>query len=153
MKKKSKKKDKKQKNQKKAHLTIKKINKNLKNKNLKNKSKKNIKICYTGRGTTKTKKNHTKKEFLKIMNKNFKKSCIEFIHSNKCKECIRKKKIIKKHIKYSNSKNKKKYSKKKEKEILEILINPYCDKIKEIKTSCDLDEYLLFSGAVLGKCK
>jgi len=130
MKKKSKKKDKKQK-----------------------KSKKNIKICYTGRGTTKTKKNHTKKEFLKIMNKNFKNSCIEFIHSNKCKECIRKKKIIKKHIKYSNSKNKKKYSKKKEKKIFEILINPYCDKIKEIKTSCDFDEYLLFSGAELGKCK
>ncbi len=149
MKKKSKKKDKKQKKSKKSTSN----NKKKINKNLKNKSKKNIKICYDGRGTIKTKKNHTKKEFLKIMNKNFKNYCIEFIHSNKCKECIRKKKIIKKHIKYSNSKNKKKYSKKKEKEILEILINPYCNKIKEIKKSCDLDEYLLFSGAGLGKCK
>ena len=43
-------------------------------------------ICYTGIGSVKT-GNHTKKQFLKAMNRNFKKKCSVYIKSLKCKSC------------------------------------------------------------------
>ena len=43
-------------------------------------------ICYTGVGSVKT-GNHTKKQYLKVMNKNYKKKCSIYIKSLKCKSC------------------------------------------------------------------
>ena len=41
-------------------------------------------ICYTGVGSEKT-GNHTKKQYLEVMNKNYKKECSIYIKSLKCK--------------------------------------------------------------------
>ena len=43
-------------------------------------------ICYTGVGS-KEDGNHTKEEYLEVMNKNFKKKCAVYIKSLKCKSC------------------------------------------------------------------
>ena len=43
-------------------------------------------ICYTGIGSLKS-GNHTKKQYLEIMDKNFKKKCSIYIKSLKCKSC------------------------------------------------------------------
>lgn len=43
-------------------------------------------ICYTGIGS-KEDGNHTEKEYLEVMNKNFKKKCIPSKKSLKCKSC------------------------------------------------------------------
>ena len=43
-------------------------------------------ICYTGVGSIKS-GNHTKKQFLNIMNKNSKKECSIYNKSLKCKSC------------------------------------------------------------------
>jgi hypothetical protein len=58
-------------------------------------------ICYTGIGSLKT-GNHTQKQYLGIMNKNFKKECSIYIKSLKCKSC-------KKSIKMINARLKKTY--------------------------------------------
>ena len=113
------------------------------------------KICYTGVGSVKT-GNHTKKKFLKIMNKNYKKECSVYIKSLKCKSCKKNKemnnKIMKKQIKaqlknktYQMSNNTaKKWNKQLSK----------CNKCKNNKTKkCNLKNYMLFSGAEFGKCE
>ena len=46
----------------------------------------NNNICYTGIGSVKT-GNHTKKQFLELMNRNLKKNCSVYIKSLKCKSC------------------------------------------------------------------
>ena len=38
-------------------------------------------ICYNGIGTVKKTGNHTKKQYLEVMNKNFKKKCSDYIKS------------------------------------------------------------------------
>ena len=43
-------------------------------------------ICYTGIGSLKS-GNHTKKQYLEVMNKTFKKECPIYIKSLKCKSC------------------------------------------------------------------
>jgi len=112
-------------------------------------------ICYTGVGSLKT-GNHTKKQYLEIMNKTFKKKCAMYIKSLKCKACKKSVEMNNKEIKKkieAQLKNKTyKISKKKEKKILKQLSS--CERCKKKNTkTCNLDDYLLFSGADLGKCE
>lgn len=114
-------------------------------------------ICYTGMGSRKT-GNHTKKQYLKVMDKNFKNDCSIFKKSLKCKSCKKSidmnSKEVKKQIN-AHLKNKTyKMSNKKEKELVKII--KQCSKCKNNKnkktTKCNFKNYLLFSGAELGKC-
>ena len=114
----------------------------------------NNNICYTGIGSVKT-GNHTKKQFLKVMNRNLKKNCSVYIKSLKCKSC-------KKSIEMNSKEGKKqinaqlknktyKMSSKKEKELLNQINK--CKRCKNNKTKkCNLKNYILFSGAEFGKC-
>jgi len=43
-------------------------------------------ICYTGVGSVKT-GNHTKKQYVKVMNKNFRTKCSVHMKSLNCKSC------------------------------------------------------------------
>lgn len=112
-------------------------------------------ICYTGLGSVKT-GNHTQKQFLKVMNKNSKKECSVYIKSLKCKSCKNSGDIIDKHIKRVHaprSKNKTyKMTNKREQKLIKQLSK--CKRCKNNKTKkCNLKNYLLFSGATLGKCE
>ena len=110
-----------------------------------------INIYYTGFGAVKS-GNHTKKQYLKVMNKNFKQDCSVYIKSLKCKSC--KKSIA------MNTKEAKKYLKNKtykmsnktEQKIVKQMIE--CKKCKNNKTKkCNFKKYILFSGAELKMCK
>ena len=91
-------------------------------------------ICYTGLHSVKS-GNYTKKKYLETMNKKFKKDCSVYIKSLKCKSCQTNMKIN------SNVEN------------LIKQLNK-CKRCKNNKTKkCNLKNYLLFSGAELGKCK
>ena len=102
------------------------------------------KICYTGLGSNK-KKYHSKKKFIKIMNKNFKNDCKEYHESLTCNSCKKKSIIFKKLMK--TKKKSKKSSQK---------FNKYakqCVKCKKNRRkNCDFNEYIIFSGAQIGKC-
>jgi hypothetical protein len=112
-------------------------------------------IFYTGIGSKKS-GNHTKKEYLEVMDKNFKKECSVHIKSLKCKSCKKSIKMntkeIKKQLK-SQSKNKTyKMSNKTEQKIVKQMIE--CKKCKNNKTKkCNFKKYILFSGAELKMCK
>ena len=110
------------------------------------KTKKNI-ICYTGEGSKK--KHHSKKEFLSIMKKNFKKECSKFNRSKKCKPCKKLKKYNEKFLNVNN-KNSNKLKK------VNLKIDKYtkkCEKCKKRKFhKCSLKNYLEYSGASKGKC-
>jgi len=111
-------------------------------------------ICYTGVGSKKD-GNHTEEEYLKVMNKNFKKKCSVYIKSLKCNSCKKSLKMNSKEIKKqinAQLKNKTyKISKKTETKLVKQLSK--CDQCKKKKTKkCNLKNYLLFSGAELGKC-
>jgi hypothetical protein len=117
----------------------------------------NDKICYTGIGARKS-GNHTKKQFLNVMDKNFKDECSQYIKSLKCKSCKKYNRInnvvIKKTVK-AQKKNKtyKMSNKTGEKLVNQMLL---CGKCKRNKTKntkkCDLKNYISFSGAEMGKC-
>ena len=112
-------------------------------------------ICYTGDASLKT-GNHTKKQYLDIMNKNYKKKCSVYIKSLKCKSCKKSKEMNDKEVKKqinAQLKNKTyKMSNKTEKKLLKQISK--CKRCKNNKTKkCNLDNYLLFSGAELGKCE
>ena len=66
-------------------------------------------ICYGGIGSSKT-GNHTQKQYLAVMDKNFKKECPIYIKSLKCKSC-------KKWIKIINAKLKKNIQKSQKRKI------------------------------------
>ena len=106
-------------------------------------------IFYTGIGAKKS-GNHTKKEYLEVMDNNFKKECSVHIKSLKCKSCKKSIKMntkeIKKQLK-AQSKNKTyKMSNKTEQKIVKQMNE--CKKCKNKKTKkCDLKNYILFSGA------
>ena len=106
-------------------------------------------ICYTGVGSVKS-GNHTRKKYLEIMNKNYKKECPVYIKSLRCKLCKKYKKMINNIVnKQTNAelKNKtynvsNKTAKKMDKQRIK------CEKCKNNKTKkCNLKQYLLFSGA------
>ena len=97
-------------------------------------------ICYTGLDSNK-KKYHSKKKFIKIMNKHFKNDCKEYHESLKCKKSIIFKKLMK--MKKKSKKTTQKFNK----------YTKQCIKCKEKRIlKCDFNEYILFSGAEIGKC-
>jgi hypothetical protein len=112
-------------------------------------------ICYTGIGSVKS-GNYTKKKYLAVMDKNFKKECAVYIKSLKCKSC--KKSIemnsneVKKQINAKIQNKTYKMSKNTEKKILKQISK--CKRCKNKKTKkCNLNNYLFYSGAELGKCQ
>ena len=112
-------------------------------------------ICYTGIGSVKT-GNHTKKQYLEVMNKNFKKECSVYIKSLKCKSCKKSKEMNTKQVKkqiQAQLKNKTyKMSNKTETKLMKQLSK--CKRCKNNKTKkCNLKKYILFSGAEIGKCE
>jgi len=112
-------------------------------------------ICYTGDGSIKS-GNHTKKQYLEVMNKKFKEECSVHIKSLKCKSCKKSIEMNTKEVKKqinAHLKNKTyKMSTKTEKKLLNQISK--CKRCKNNKTKkCNLKKYLLFSGAELGKCE
>jgi hypothetical protein len=100
-----------------------------------------VNVLYTGIGARKS-GNHTKKQYLQVMDKNFKKDCSVYIKSLKCKSCKKLKKIWKTHLKNKTNKMRTKTEKKFGKEM------DLCIKCKNNKTKkCNYEEYVLFSGA------
>ena len=117
-------------------------------------------ICYTGIGARKS-GNHTKKQYLDVMNKNFKRDCATHIKSLKCKSCKKLKTlyrgILKTHLKTleKNKKNKKnktyKMTKKTRRKLRNATNNCIKCSNKNLK-QCDVDNYILYTGAVKGAC-
>jgi hypothetical protein len=107
-------------------------------------------ICYTGEGAVKT-GNHTQKQYLEVMNKNFKKKCSVYIKSVKCKSCKKSIKMNSKEV-LKQVKNKTyKMSKKTEEKLVKQMSK--CDRCKNKKTKkCNLKNYIEYSGAEFGKC-
>ena len=99
--------------------------------------------------------NHTQKEFLDIMKKQFEKACPIYIKSLTCKSCIKLTKEVtndvKKQIKYKKLNKTYKISKKKDDLIRNLRLR--CSKCKKRPTrKCKLTDYIEFSGAEDGKC-
>ena len=112
-------------------------------------------ICYTGIGSLKT-GNHTKNQYLEVMNKNYKKMCSVYIKSVKCKSCKKSIEInskeVKKQIKAQLQNKTYKMSNKTEENLLKQMNK--CERCKNNKTrKCNLKKYILFSGAEFGKCE
>ena len=112
-------------------------------------------ICYTGVGALK-KKNHTKKEYLGVMKKNFRKKCKEFVQAKKCKPCKTYKKMLQKNIiehLAAFKKKKKKYNMTKKQHTRFAKVQNQCRVCKtKRRKDCDLEEDLEYSGAVKGRC-
>jgi len=107
-------------------------------------------ICYTGEGAIQS-GNHTKKEFLTIMDKLNKKKCAIHKKSLKCNSCKKSKKmntnLVKKQIKTKNYK----MSKKTENKLVKQMNK--CKKCKNKRTKkCNFKNYLKYSGAERGVC-
>ena len=112
-------------------------------------------ICYTGVGSVKT-GNHTKKQYLEVMNKNYKKKCSIYIKSLKCKSCKKSRKMINNEVKKqirANLKNRTyKMSVGTESKLVKQMNK--CKRCKNKNTKkCTFKNYLLFSGAEIGKCE
>jgi len=116
---------------------------------------KNNNICYTGYNSVKT-GNYTKNTFLETMNKNFKKECSVYIKSLKCKSCKKSIEMNSKEIKKIKNAllTNKTYKRSKYREKKLLKQDSICKRCKNNKTKkCSLNNYILFSGAELGKCK
>ncbi len=112
-------------------------------------------ICYTGLHSVKS-GNYTKKAYLETMNKNFRKKCAQYIKSLKCTSCKKSRKMntkeVRKQIKAQLKNKTYKMSDTTEKKILAVM--GQCKQCRNKNTNpCNLKNYLLFSGAELGKCK
>jgi hypothetical protein len=107
-------------------------------------------IYYSGVGAKKSGK-HTLAEFLKIMNKNYNIDCSEFLPDLDYKPCFEYKEMNRKAMEYNRKHNKPLFeynrSKKNEKKYKRLLNK--CMKYKKTakKRTCNLDEYIEFSGA------
>ena len=107
-------------------------------------------ICYNGVGSLES-GNHTKKQYLDVMNKNFKKDCSIYIKSLKCKSCKKAKKMASALVKKSIKNKTYKIPNKIQTKILNQINK--CKKCKNNNTrKCNLKNYILFSGAELGIC-
>jgi len=106
-------------------------------------------FCYTGIGALK-KGTHTRKQFLKVMNKNFNRRCPEYIKSLRCKPCKQMtrlwKTINRKSIKNPEYTLPPQLEKKSDKLFEE------CKRCKKTSKKCNLKQYIQFSGAESGKC-
>ena len=112
-------------------------------------------ICYTGVGSVKN-GNHTKKQYLEVMNKNFKKECSIYMKSLKCKSCKKSlemnTKEVKKQLKAQLQNKTYKMSNITERELMKQISK--CKRCKNNKTKkCNVKNYILFSGAEFGKCE
>jgi hypothetical protein len=111
-------------------------------------------ICYTGIGSRKS-GNHSKKQYLNIMNKHFKEDCSKYTHALKCKSCKKYKEMAtrnaKKQMKVQLAKKTYKMSKKTEEKLAKQMKKCLLCRNKKTR-KCDLKKYIEFSGAVLGKC-
>jgi hypothetical protein len=112
-------------------------------------------ICYTGLHSVKT-GNYTKKTFLETMNKNFKKECSVYIKSLKCKSCKKSKKMntkeARKQMRAKLQNKTYKMTTNTENKLLKQISK--CRRCRNNKTKkCNLKNYILYSGAILGKCE
>jgi len=107
-------------------------------------------ICYTGVGSVKT-GNYTKKEFLDLMNKKFKKKCSIYVKSLNCKSC-------KKMIEMNKIEDEKQINAILQKKTYKISTQlrkqtKKCNRCKNKKSKkCNLKKYMLYTGAENGKC-
>jgi hypothetical protein len=113
-------------------------------------------ICYTGVGSINKTGNHTKTQFIRMMNKTSNKECAVYIKSLKCKSCQKWGDIFRREIKRANApkyKNKTyKRTNKTEKKLKKL--ESKCEQCQNNNTKkCNLNNYILFSGARLGKCE
>ena len=111
-------------------------------------------ICYTGIGAKKN-GNHTEKEYLEVMNKNFKNKCSYYIKSLKCKSCKKSIAMNTKELKKQINTQLKNKTYKMTSKIENKLVKQtnICNKCKKNKTKkCNLKDYITFSGAELGSC-
>ena len=112
-------------------------------------------ICYTGIGARKS-GNHTEKQYLAVMDKNFETECPVYIKSLKCKSCKQSKKmnteIAKRSLKAQVKNKTYKMSKKTEAKLVKQISK--CAKCKKNTTQkCNVKKYIEFSGANQGKCE
>lgn len=114
----------------------------------------NNNICYTGIGS-KEDGNYTKEEFMEVMNTNFKKKCPVYMKSLKCKSCKKSKKMntreVKKQINAIRKNKTYKMSKTTEDKLVKQMNKCKICKNRNTK-KCNYDNYILYSGAELGKC-
>lgn len=134
-------------------MTIKtKKNKHQIDKHINNKN--NIEICYTGIGSNNKNPMYTKSTFMELANKTFKKECIDFHVGKKCKPCNDSSKVLNLFMKKASVT--KKYNqwppKLKNKYINLQKKCDLCKKKTKKQKNCSLDEYIKYSGAIIGKC-
>lgn len=122
-----------------------------KTKKVKTKTEQNT-VCYTGVGSDDKNPNYTKPEFKKLANSTFKKECVEFHASKKCKPCKTAKSLMHNFMKAatpaSNYKMPEKMAIKYEKMTTKCKLCKNATK----KKACSVDEYIEYSGAAIGKC-
>ena len=111
-------------------------------------------ICYTGTGALES-GNHTQKEFLDIMEKEYKRICPVHFKSLTCTPCKKLKKQttdeVKKQIQCKKLNKTYKISKKKLTAIRNLI--PKCNQCRnKTRRKCKLSDYIEFSGAEVGKC-
>jgi hypothetical protein len=112
-------------------------------------------VCYTGINSVKT-GNYTKKEYLKAMDKYFKKECAVYIKSLKCKSCKKGKEMNTKEVVKQINAQKRNKTYKMSTRLEKLLVKQMskCRKCKNTKTKrCNLKNYLLYTGAEMGKCE
>ena len=137
-----------------------KTTKNNKNNKNNNKNTKIKHICYTGYGARKD-GNHTRKQFLEIMNRSSKISwkknsghryfCEAHLKALKCKSCKQKKNITK----YQNRQMRKnpKYEPSKKVFSKQMRIISRCIRCADNNNeTCNLKDFIKWSGAIIGKC-
>lgn len=110
--------------------------------------------------------NHTRKQFMQIMNRHFQKQCSEYIKSLRCHSCRKlishstnaalksmkyQIKYLKKHKKRWTKKVRERYNKSLYSRQFMKKYNSLCDKCKRCKTrsnkKCNFADYVRFSGA------
>ena len=111
-------------------------------------------ICYTGVASKKS-GNHTEEQFSNIMDKHFKNECSNYTTSLKCDSCNKLRKTVRIAIKNfikAKKKNKTyKVNNKKSKKAKQYA--RLCKKCRKKNITCNVDQYIKFSGAFKGQCK
>jgi hypothetical protein len=109
-------------------------------------------IYYTGIGANKNGK-HTTEEFLNIMNKHFNIQCSKYAFEREAyksyKPCLKSSEMYRKQIKYNTKRNKPDFDDniyKRKGDKLDKKCRNYA-KRGTLRRKCNLDEYVLFSGA------
>lgn len=92
---------------------------------------------------------HTKKEFLNIMNKHFKRYCSETLPGRDYEPCIKYKESNRKILDYNNKHHKIGFDQSKKSEKIHEKLVKKCQKFKKTvkKRYCNLEDFITFSGA------